>query len=379
MKHVLSLASCLVVGLPAALYFPAADLSGQFSAHAIRSEAPAHIVRVKRVLLPQQLKISGELLPFEQVEVVSRLAGKVSEVRFKVGDWVTAGTTVAVIRSNDLEDRLARHNASILAAENELRLRERESAEAEKHMISRRELARRDLIPHRDAGEAEAAAETAYAATELARAHLAQQRAMLTQTQALRALTNLRAPISGQVTGRHVDPGATVSEGGAILTLGGLDVLRLGATVSRADALGVNRGAMVRIAGGAWPNQVFEGEVNRIIPAGSDADQSSEIEVRIDNRQRQLRPGMTVEAAIELNAPQDGLLIPRAAVLSGQRSSYVYKLGAGGAVRHPIVTGSALGAEILVLDGLSEGDTVLEDVSVPSAKALKTKEIPTIN
>jgi hypothetical protein len=50
-------------------------------------------------------------------------------------------------------------------------------------------------------------------------------------------------------------------------------------------------------------------------------------------------------------------------------------VGAGGAVRHPIVTGSERGAEILVLDGLSEGDTVIEDVSGPSAKALRTKEL----
>jgi RND family efflux transporter MFP subunit len=374
MKHVLSLASLLVVGLPAALYFLGADVSRPFSPHGIRSEA-SRIVRVKRVLLPQHLKLSGELLPFEQVKVVSRLAGNVSEVRFKVGDRVAAGSIVAVIRSKDLEDRLARHNASILAAENELRMRERESAEAEKLKMSRRELARRDLIPRRDAGEAEAAAETARAAAELARAHLAQQQAMLMQMQALRALTNLRAPVSGQVTARHLDPNAPVGEGVAILTLGGLDVLRLVATVGQADALGVNRGAVVQIAGGSSPNQVFEGEVNRIIQAGSAADQSLEIEVRIDNRQRQLQPGMIVEAAIELNVPKDGLVIPRAAVLSGQRSSYVYKVGAGGAVRHPIVTGSERGAEILVLDGLSEGDTVIEDVSGPSAKALRTKEL----
>ena len=377
MKQVLSLASCLVVGLPAALYFSAADLSRQFSAHGDRPEAPERIVRVKRVLLAQHLKLSGELLPFEQAEVVSRLAGIVSEVRFKVGDWIAAGSVVAVIRSKELEDRLARHNASILVAENELRLRERESAEAEKSMISRRELAQRDLIPRHDAGDAEAAAETARASAELAHAHLAQQQAMLTQTQALRALTNLRAPISGHVTERHVDRGAPVGDGGAILTLAGLDVLRLAATVGRADALGVNRGATARIAAGALPKQIFEGEVHRIVPADSDADQS--IEVRIGNRQRQLRPGMMVEAVIELNAPKDGLFIPRAAVLSGQHSSYVYKLGAAGAVRQPIVTGSELGAEILVLDGLSEGDSVIEDASGLSAKARKTKELGTRN
>ena len=373
MKQVLSLASCLVVGLPAALYFPAANLSAQFSAHADRSEAPSRIVRAKRVLLPQHLKLSGELLPFEQVEVVSRLAGIVSEVRFKVGDRVAAGTIVAVIRSKDLDDRLARQNASIVAGQDELRARERESAEAEKHMMSRRELGRRDLIPRHDVSEAEAAAATAHAAAELARAHLVQQQAMLTQTQALRALTNLTAPISGQVTGRLLNPGASIGESGAILTLGGLDVLRLAATVGYADAFGVNRGARVRVVAGALPNQVFEGEVNGIARAGSDPDQSVELELRIDNRQRQLRPGMTVEAAIELNAPKDGLFIPRAAVLSGQRSSYVYKLGAGGAIRHPIVTGSELGDEILVLDGLSEGDTVIENVSGPGATTLKTK------
>ena len=370
MKQLFSFACLLVLGLPAAAYFLNADSSKPSAPPLDRLAISAPIVHARRAPLAGELKLVGELLPVEQVEVISRLAGKVNEVRFKAGDWVPAGTVVAIIRADDLAARLVRHEAGVRAAESDLRARERERAEAEKLLVTGRDLARRDLIARREVEEAEATMATAHAEADLARAHLAQRQAMLAQAQALRSLTRLTAPISGQVTRRNLEPGAAIGEGGAVLTLTGLDNFKFAAAVSRADAFGVSVGAKARVSTAALPNKIFAGQISRVSPDESGANQLTEVEIEVHSPQRLLRAGMMVEATIELSTPKDALFIPRAAVISRHDSSYVYKVDAGRVVRQAVVVGPVKGGEIAVLFGLSDGDSIVADATDRGSRSL---------
>lgn len=323
--------------------------------------ATAPVVQVRRLGLPRELRIAGELLPIRTVKVLSRLAGQVSEVRFEAGDMVPAGAVVAVVRSREFEERVALREQSVRAAEVELRARQREWSEAEQLLARRRELARRELIARREADDAEAALETARAAADLARAHLAQQQSMLAQAHAERALTQVIAPIGGEVTRREVEPGSPVIAGAAVLSLGDLARLKLVARVRRAGSAGLRHGAAARISTEVSAGRDFAGEISRLTQV---EDGVSELEIVIDNRGRSLRSGTQVDAWIELGAPRDLLWVPRSAVITEQGLHYVYKMESGHAVRRPITIGPEWEEDIAVLQGLADGDFVVADRAI---------------
>ncbi|MGH7852724.1 MAG: efflux RND transporter periplasmic adaptor subunit, partial [Candidatus Binatia bacterium] len=316
----------LVVGLIGGAFY----LNSR-SAHET-AETPVRIAQVRRTSLPLTLRFTGELAPFTKTDVVSRLAGKVTEVRFKVGDLVTAGAIVATIRAGDLDQRLGGLETSISAARQDLREREAELADAEKRLAKDRELSGRDLIARRDVEQSEIAADTVRARAELARSQLAQREAMLTQIRALQDLTKLPAPISGEVSSVSIKPGAAVVEGGAVLSIVGLDALKLAAKVSGAILL--RRGMKARISTAGLPGIVSEGQVVRFEPE-KDSEGKKEVEIHVDNRKKILRAAMAV--SIDLEAEEEILLIPRSAVVSENQSNFVYKLSEGQAVRHPVV------------------------------------------
>ena len=322
-------------------------------------EIPARVAQVRRTSVPSTLQLTGKLAPITKADVVSRLAGKVTEVRFKVGDFVPAGAIVATIHASDLDQRLGRLERSISAAKQDVREREVELAEAEKRFAKDRELLGRDLIARRDAERNEIAVETGRAQAELARAYLAQREAMLAQVRALQALTRLAAPISGEIGSVRVARGAAVGEGSAILSIVSLDTLKLVAQVRGASLL--RRGMKAQISAAGLPGIISKGQVVRFEPE-TDSEGKNEAEIHVDNGKKILRPGMTVAAAIDLEAEEEVILIPWSAVVAENNSNYVYKLFGGQAVRHPVVIGARSGDEIAVAQGLNAGDSIIVDL-----------------
>ncbi len=184
------------------------------------------VAAVKPESRPVVLRMSGELQPSAEVDVVSRLAGRLTEVKFKTGDSVTAGAVVATVYSGELSERARVVEAGLTATRTQLQEREQQVAAAEKRLAHDKELYRQDLIARRDVEQSEIQAATARAELELARAHLAQEEAMLSQARKLQQLTRIVAPVSGVVAGA-LPAGVPVNEARAILAIAQIDRLKL--------------------------------------------------------------------------------------------------------------------------------------------------------
>ena len=172
------------------------------------------------------LRVSGELEPSAEVDVVSRLAGRLTEVKFKTGDSVSAGAVVATVYSGELNERVRLVEAGLNATRTQLQEREQQAAAADKQLAHDKELYRQDLIARHDVEQAEIQAATARAELELARAHVAQEEAMLSQARKLQQLARIVAPVSGLVVGA-LSAGAPITEARAILAIAQIDRLKL--------------------------------------------------------------------------------------------------------------------------------------------------------
>jgi RND family efflux transporter MFP subunit len=319
------------------------------------------ITPVRRRSAPLTVRLTGELSPASEATVISRLAGKVIDVRFNIGDSVPAGAIVANIHSGSVAERMTEVQAAIVAARKDVGLKAEIVAEAEKQLTKSREWYQQDLIARRDVAQAETVMETARAQAELARANLAQQEAMLAQLHTLQGLARLSAPIGGVVTGRWAEPGTTIGASARILTIADLQTLKVIVKMSGVHANDVRKGLKAEISSLESPGAISQGTVVRADSLKAREGSISEIEIHVDNTQGIFRQGMTATAVISLEQWEEILSIPRSAVVSARGQDYVYKLAGNRAVRQTIGLGNQRGEEIEIKTGLKDGDAVITD------------------
>jgi HlyD family secretion protein len=169
---------------------------------------------------------------------------------------------------------------------------------------------------------------------ELESARLARATAYAALIRARRALedakialedTEVRAPVSGVVLQRGVEIGSVIASasrdvgGGAVLLrMAALDTVQVRALVDETDIGPIDPGTPVTIRVAAYPDQIFEGKVDRMGAEGTTLQNVTmfPVLIRIPNRGSLLRPGMNAEVEIHIGEVQNALTVPNAALRS---------------------------------------------------------------
>jgi RND family efflux transporter MFP subunit len=316
------------------------------------------VAAVKQEPRPVVLRLSGALQPSAEVDVVSRLAGKLTEVKFKTGDSVTAGAVVATVYSGGLSERARVVEAGLNATRTQLQEREQQAATADKQLAHDKELYRQDLIARRDVEQAEIRAATARAELELARAHLAQEEAMLSQARQLQQLAHIVAPVSGLVVGA-LSAGAPVTEARAILAIAQIDKLKLIGEAPAVYKSLIRDGMTAQVFPRELPARARLGKVLRL-DSGTAAEKI-QLEISVDNRDRALAIGNAVDVALTLAHQELLLTIPRSALQSLADQHFVYLIIDGRAVRRAVKLADESADPVAIGDGLNAGDRVIAE------------------
>jgi len=172
--------------------------------------------------------------------------------------------------------------------------------------------------------------------------------------------TILRSPINGVVTARNYDPG-DMTGNLPVLTVGQLTpVVKVMLNVSETDLAQVRRGMPVQVAFDAFPEETFSGTVNRIYPTVDTATRTFEVEVRISNKNEQIKPGMFARVAIDLGS-QENVVVPDRAVVkqTGSGNKYVFVLKGNTVKYNHVELGQRLGDSYELISGVGDGDTVV--------------------
>ena len=347
----LGVAALVTIGLIAFATKPWSGFPGN-------DELEVVIAEVKLESRPIVFRISGELQPANVVDVVSRVAGRLTEVKFKTGDNVSAAKIVATVYSGELSERMRSVEAELKATRKQLQVREQQAADADQQVARYKELYRQDLIARRDVEQVEIQAATARAELELVRAQIAQAQAMLTQTSKLQQLARIVAPISGAVTGA-LSAGDPVTEARTIITIARTDALKLVVVVPASYVALVHEGMAVRVSPKEGSAEVHHGEVVRIRRDIKTSDMEMPIEIRIDNRDRALQLGARVNATLSLNSQEQLPTIPRSALQSVADQYYVYQIVNNRAARRRVELDSTSPDVAVIRAGLKAGDQVI--------------------
>jgi HlyD family secretion protein len=196
-----------------------------------------------------------------------------------------------------------------------------------------------------------------------ARAEVAQARSTLANAEARVAETRIRAPIAGIVVVRSVEVGQSVigsaSGGTAVLTLAVDRPLLANVMVDEADIAQIRSGLVAEVRTEGLAGETFTGSVRAISPTAQTVNNvvQYEVTVMVDDPQRRLRFGMTVEAEFILLRREGVLLIPREALRGGQATAVLMANGEQ-LVPRLVRVGGTDGRMVEIIEGLREGEVV---------------------
>lgn len=266
---------------------------------------------------------NGTLQPTRQVTLGSELSGTIRKVHVDVNDEVRAGQVLIELDTTKLDDQITRSRATLASAQAAVRQAEATLAEQRAGLTRLQEVSRLSggQVPSgTELGAARAALARAEAALGSARASVADATAALRMDETSRAKAEIRSPIDGVVLTRSAEPGNAVAaslQAVTLLTLAqDLRQMKLQVKVDEADVGLVQAGQRASFSVSTWPARRFPAEIARVAYGSTTTDNvvTYTTDLKVDNTDLSLRPGMTATATIAATERRGVLTVPNTAL-----------------------------------------------------------------
>jgi HlyD family secretion protein len=192
-----------------------------------------------------------------------------------------------------------------------------------------------------------------------AAAVLAQAEARLEAAQVAVERTRIRAPSSGVVLKRHIEPGEVIRPGDPLVTFAGDGPLKVRIQPDESNLALLQVGQRAQVSPEAFPEQRVDASIDRIAPSVDPVRGTVEVDLAIED-ESDLRPDMTVTVEIEVGRSPSALLMPSWAIRDlGSETPWVLVAEDGEARRREVKLGLEGDDLVEVVSGLSEDDRVL--------------------
>jgi len=281
--------------------------------------SPVEVAPIERGPIVLNRTFSGELEALAEFVVAPKVNGRLERVLVHIADTVQRGQVVAELDNDEYVQAVAQAQADLAVAranrseaQNVLEIANREFKRTEslrkRGIASDSELdtAQQDLLVKR-------------AQLTVAEAQVAKFAAALESANIRLGYTRVTAGWSGGddqrvVAERYVDEGQTLAANTPILMIVDLDPILGIVYVTERDYARMQPGQVVSLTTEAFPGEPFTGHIVRIAPVFRTATRQARIEMTIDNPGHRLKPGMFIQATVELAHVTDAVIVPEQAL-----------------------------------------------------------------
>lgn len=329
--------------------------------------------------LDVRLTYTADLIPNQLVNIFSRVDGYIAKIYVDKGDLVKANQLLVEIDHTDYIHAVNQAKANLLSAKAKVVQQDAGVRNATLTLDRMQALIKDQFISQQDLDTALVNRDAAVALQDSLRAQVQQMTVALAQAETNLAYSYIRAPFAGYIAERNLDPGAyvsgtttstsTVSRG--ILSVHDVETIRTLIEVVEKDVPHVQVGQRADVRAEAYPNEVFEGRVTRIVQALNRATRTMTVEVDLPNKDHRLKGGMFARVEVLVGTHPQAIQIPLDAVSRLEESQYVYVVKDGKAHQVPVVLGARAENRVEVVKGLA-GDEQL----IVSGKDLVSEGIP---
>ena len=318
----------------------------------------------------------------------SKIMGTVLALRVREGDRVKAGQTLIEIDNREAAAQLQKAQAGLRQAEQAVAeadqasnaaLSAKDAAEANKRLAAAtlaryQTLLERKSVSPQEFDEVKAKAQVAEAEADRAtkmlevlaakkkqgQAQMDQAKADIASAQVFAGYARVVTPISGIVTAKQIEVGATATPGAPLLTIEDAAQYRLEAAVEESQIGKIHLKDRARVKIDAIGGEELEGTVAEILPAADPMSRSYTVKLDISSSQP-LRSGLYGTARF-VRGQRQAISVPASAISQrGQLAGVFVVDGANIARLRLIKTGKTYGDRVEVLSGLNEGERIAID------------------
>ncbi|MGD0526506.1 MAG: efflux RND transporter periplasmic adaptor subunit [Polyangiaceae bacterium] len=318
-----------------------------------------------------QLTSTGYVVPQIEVDVSSKLVGRVDRASIREGSTVKEGQVLFELDASDQRVAVASAQARVAAARARAATARAQLAEIVLQRDREKRLADTGAVSQATADDLSARAKSLEEQVHAADADVSASQAEVSALATNLANTTIRAPIDGTVIAKPLLAGDVVSPGTPMAKIADFSSIVVETDVPEGRLHLVTKGRPCEIVLDAYPDRRWRGEVVEVSPQLNRAKASATVKVRFLDRDDTVLPEMAarvsfLEAPLDLAKLKDPPkhIVPGSALTERGGAKVVFTLEQGSVRMIPVTLGKPFGDGFELVDGPAPGTKL---VSQPPA------------
>lgn len=276
------------------------------------------------------IEVPGSLLPAEETQIRTEVAGRIVQMNIVEGTNVERGALLVKLFDQDLQAQLNKLEVQLKIAE--------KTEERQRELVAINGISQQDY--------------------DLSALQVENLKADIQTTKIAIFKTEIRAPYHGKLGLRTVSLGYYLSPTEVVTTLRQVDQLKLEFSVPEKYVKDIAKGATVhfKVDGGAQQHRAT------VMATESGVDQATRtlrVKALVNERHPELVPGVFAKVNLQLGNNPHALMVPTQAVIPQAREKQVIVLRKDSAVFTTVQTGVRDSVYVQITQGLKTGDTVI--------------------
>jgi len=277
------------------------------------------LATVAEKALSTSARLPGQLVPFNEVNLFPKVNGFVKEIFVDRGSIVKKGQLLVILEAPEMESQLDAANAKYLQAQADAQASKEKYERLKEAATEPGSVSPLDL----DNASSQMKADEAKAQAE---------HSNVGAVKTMESYLKIYAPFDGMIVQRNISPGALVAPGKTtdqpMLILQDIHKMRLTVDIPEDYVDKVDLNQPVTFTFNAMPGQQQTARISRSANALGSM-RSEAIEIDVQNKDGQLKPGMYAEVRIPMLSGAKSLLVPNNAIIRSTEHEYVVKDSGG--------------------------------------------------
>jgi RND family efflux transporter MFP subunit len=325
-----------------------AQATDDASAPVVNVTHPASAAPLQEIVLP------GNTQAFTDSPIHARTNGYLTHWYFDIGARVKKGDLLADIETPEIDQQLQQAQAQLETAQANFELA-KTTSDRWQFLLKSNSVSKQET----DQAVANQAAQKAVVDSNSANVRRLVQ---------LQSFEKVYAPFDGVITARSTDTGALIDAGSStqsreLFHLAAISTLRVFVPVPEVYSNAARPGAAATLTLDEYPGRVFRGSLVRDSSAIDPASRTLLVEVDVANPDGLLLPGAYVSVHLKLPATIRSVTIPANTLLFRREGLRVGVVRDGRAHLVPVTIGRDYGANVEIVSGLQQADSIILDPS----------------
>ena len=337
----------------------------------IEEQQPPHIVVGTVSPLKEDLDIhltyTGDISPNQIVNLFSRVDGYINKLHVDKGDFVKRNQVLVEIDHTDYQHAVNQAKANLAAGHARVSQQDAALRNTKLTLDRMQALIQDQFVSQQEFDNAQVNFDATSAGLASLQAQVTQMEVALAQAETNLAYSYIRAPFAGYIAERNLDTGAYVTGATAststmsrgILSLHDIATVRVLIEVVEKDIPLVKIGQKAVLRAEAYPEQLFEGTVTRIVQALNRTTRTMTVEIDLLNPDRRLKGGMFARVDVMVGTHPEAVQVPIDAISRLEDAQYVFVVQEGQARRVSVEIGARRHNYVEITNGLTGDEEII--------------------